>query len=234
MNCIFTTYFTKGNDPQRTTKWLKDDFNKIKDFYNSVLQHNLNCLIFHDGLSESFIHSYQTEKIRFEYSDSSNLNLIDVRWLIYQEYLKNHQEIENLFCLDVSDIIVQNNPFLHIENNKIYCGDEEETNEKSNWMLHGYNCLDNQEIKNNSHYYLSQKILNAGILGGNRIIISNVIEKIVDILKASNVKHATVDMSALNYVLYRYFPDKIVSGYPVNTIYNKYETNKPTAWFRHK
>lgn len=234
MNCIFTTYFTKGNDPQRTTKWLKDDFNKIKDFYNSVLQHDLNCLIFHDGLSELFIDTYQTENIKFQYSDSSNLNLIDVRWSLYKNYLEAHQEIENLFCLDISDIVIQNNPFPHIVDGKIYCGDEEDVNGKSNWMLHGYDCLNNQDIKNNSRNYLEKKILNAGILGGNRKIVLEAMYKISDILEKSNVKHATVDMAALNYVLYTYFPSAIVHGYPVNTIYNKYEKDKHTAWFRHK
>jgi hypothetical protein len=234
MNCIFTTFFTKGNDPQRTQNWIPDDFNKIKDFYNSILLNNLNCNIFHDSFSEEFIDKYQTKKVNFIRSDSSGLNLLDVRWSIYKRYLENDSLIDNIFCVDISDVVVLNDPFIHIENDRIYCGDEEEINEKSNWMLHGYDCLKNQEIKDNAFNYLPKKILNAGILGGQKNIIYDVICKIVDILETSNVQHATVDMSALNYVLYTYYPDKIIHGFPVNTVYNKYETENQNAWFRHK
>lgn len=234
MNYIFTTYLTKGNDPQRTIKWKEDDFHTIKEFYESVLTHDLDCLIFHDSLSELFINTYQTDKIKFIYSNSSDLNLIDIRWILYKNYLETHNEIENLFCLDISDVIIQNNPFFYIDNQKIYCGDEEQINEQSNWMLHNYDCLNNQEIKNNDQNYLKQKILNAGIVGGSRDIILIIINKMVEILKKSNIKYTTVDMAVLNYVLYTYFPNKIVHGYPVNTIYNQYEKDNYTAWFKHK
>lgn len=234
MDCIFTTFFTEGDDPQRTTRWIKDDFHKIKDFYESIKKYDLDCLVFYDNLTKDFIEKYQTEKIKFLKTDSSDLNLIDVRWPIYKKYLENDKDIKNLFCLDISDIVVQNNPFLHIKNDKIYCGDEEGINGNSSWMLHGYDCLNNQEIKNNTYKYLDKKILNAGILGGGKNIIYLVISKMSEILEKSNVKHATVDMSALNYVLYTFFFDKIIHGYPVNTIYNGYEQNNKTAWFRHK
>jgi hypothetical protein len=234
MEFILTTFFTKGRDPQRTQNWTPDDFDKMSNFYNSITKNDLDCIIFHDNFSNSFVEKYRTEKIKFIKVDSSGLNLLDVRWPIYKKYLENDSSIKNLFCLDISDIVIQNNPFPHIQKDKIYCGDEEGINGNSNWMMHGYSCLNNLEMEKNKESYLSKKILNAGILGGNKQIVYTVICKMSDILEESNVQHATVDMCALNYVLYTYYPEKIVHGYPVNTVFNKYETENQTAWFRHK
>lgn len=234
MDYIFTTFFTKRIDPQKALKWVDDDFNKMSDFYNSILKNKLNCIIFHDNLSSDFIKKYENENIKFELVDSSNLNSIDVRWFIYKDYLEKNKKINKIFCLDISDVVILKNPFLCVQKEKIYCGDEEQINEESNWISHCVCCLENKNITEQFEEYKNKKILNAGILGGYVDIIYDVICKMVDILTHSNVKHATVDMCVLNHVLYTHFQNKIVHGLPVNTIFNKYDKDNQIAWFSHK
>jgi hypothetical protein len=233
MNVIVTTFFTSGIDPQKNIKWENNQFDKISTFYNSIKSLNLNCIIFYDELSDIFVKEYSTEKIRFIKVNSSRLNMIDVRWLIYKDFLDKNDNVNNVFFTDISDVTILKDPFNHIRDGFIYCGDEENINSESLWMKHCYRCLNNLDetkLKNID----DKKILNAGILGGNSRLINDVISKMCEILIESNVKHTTVDMCTLNYILYSYYSDIIIHGTPVNTVFNNYEKDNKIAWFKHK
>jgi hypothetical protein len=60
-------------------------------------------------------------------------------------------------------------------------------------------------------------------------------------LKESNIQNTTVDMAAINAILYRYYNNKLVHGYPLNTKYRGgafpfrgEDNDKDTAWIQHK
>jgi len=233
VDIICTTFFTSGLDPQKNIKWETNGFEKISEFYNSIKTLDLNCVIFYDELSDLFINEYSTDKIKFEKVNPSSLNLIDVRWVIYKDYLEKNKKINRVFFTDISDIVVLKNPFNFITKNVIYCGDEEMLNNDSLWMKHCYMCLKHLDVQKINECY-KHKVLNAGILGGEKDLIYDVINKMSDILINSNIKHTTVDMCTLNYVLYTYYSDKIIHGLPVNTVFNNYETDNKIAWFKHK
>ena len=235
MDCIITTYFTSEKDPQRSDIWANDDFSIIKDFYESVIKHNLNCIILIDNSTDEFIKKYKTNKIEFVRCDSSGLNMVDIRWKLYNKILNERKEIKRVFFIDVSDVIILKNPFEYIVPDKIYCGDEENINIKNNWMTHRYDLLKNPEVDEKIINYLNKKILNAGILGGERNYLIGITKKMAEMLDFSKITHTTVDMCIINHVLYTYTKkDMLIHGLPVNTIFRRNEINNEVAWFKHK
>jgi hypothetical protein len=235
MDYIVTTYFTSEKDPQRSDIWANDDFSIIKDFYESVIKHNLNCIILIDNSTDEFIKKYKTNKIEFVRCDSSGLNMVDIRWKLYNKILNERKEIKRAFFLDVSDVIILKNPFGYIVPDKIYCGDEENINIKNDWMNHRYALLKNPEVNEKMINYLNKKILNAGILGGERNYLIGITKKMAEMLDSSKITHTTVDMCVINHVLYTYTKkDMLIHGSPVNTVFRKNEINNEVAWFKHK
>jgi hypothetical protein len=234
MDCIITTYFTSEKDPQRLNNWANDDFSIIKDFYDSVIEHNLNCFILMDNSTDEFIKKYETDRIKFIKCDSTGLNMVDVRWKLYNKILNEKTEIKRAFFLDISDIVILKNAFDFIKPDNIYCGDEEELNISSVWMKHRYNLLKNPEVEAAMPNYLNNKILNAGILGGERNYLLGITNKMAELLEFSKIKHTTVDMCIFNHILYTYCKGMIVHGLPVNTVFKKEDINNETAWFKHK
>lgn len=231
MNIIITTFFTNGLDPQRNLKWADDDFSIIKDFYESIIRLDLNCLILIDNSSDSFVRKYETSKIKFQRVDSSGLNLVDIRWKIYNDILLNNN-YEYVFFLDISDIIILKDPFPFLSDNNIYCGDENDCNINNSWMLNRYYLLRNS-ISSIDHY-INKIILNAGILGGKSDKLIEITKEIANILNVANIKSTTVDMCAFNHVLRSYYNDNIIHGLPVNTIFRANDFNNDIAWFKHK
>jgi hypothetical protein len=235
MDFIITTYFTSEKDPQRPHVWANDDFSIIKDFYESVIKHNLNCVILIDNSTDEFIKKYETDKIKFVRCDSSGLNMVDIRWKLYNKILNEREDIKRAFFLDISDVIILKNPFEYIVSGKIYCGDEEDINIKNVWMKHRYELLNNPEVNEKMANYLNKKILNAGILGGERNYLIGITKKMAEMLEFSKITHTTVDMCTINHILYTYCKnDMVVHGSPVNTVFRKDEINNTVAWFKHK
>jgi len=236
MNYIFTTYFTTGVDPQRSGSWPQNDFNIMKEFYNSVTKNKLNCVILHDHCSPEFIEQYSTDKIKFVRVDDIKLNMVDYRWNLYHNLLNEMPEIKNVYCLDISDVVILKNPFKSMKKETLYIGDEECTNKENWWMMDRYRMLGLNPTE-----YVDKKVLNCGVMGGNREMMLEVTEAIANILEKGNVTKTTVDMAAANHVVYTNYADKFVSGLPLNTKYrggafafNGEDNGADQAWIQHK
>ena len=217
MNAIFTTYFTGEKDPQRPYSWKPDDFELIKEFYNSVIKYDLNCYILHDNLSTEFVEKYATEKITFIRVDKIKLNAVDYRWQLYYNLLNELKDIKKVFCLDISDVVILKDPFKLVKANKLYIGDEMCKNIENNWMIARYNMI--KHVTTVPDSLLLKPVLNCGILGGSRKVVLDVTKKMAKILEDANITETTVDMVAANTVAYLYYEDNIVHGSPLNTKY---------------
>ena len=66
-NLIVTTYFSNDNGNYKGRSVLNNNIDYISPWYNSILKLKLNGVIFHDGLSNDFINTYTTDKIKFLY-----------------------------------------------------------------------------------------------------------------------------------------------------------------------
>jgi len=241
MNTIFTTYFTTSVDPQRPMTWPSNDFNIIKDFYNSVIKHKLNCVILHDNCSPEFIEQYSTDKIKFVKVDEVKLNMVDYRWRLYHNLLEEMPEVKNVYCLDISDVVILKNPFKSMKKNMIYIGNEECKNKENWWMMERYKSINHTEVTGYVSEFSDKQVLNCGILGGNREMMLDVTEKMATILEEANVTKTTVDMVVANAVVYRHYGESFVSGLPLNTKYrggafafNGEDNGADQAWIQHK
>lgn len=232
MNILFTSYFCTRNDPQRNKQVNENDFNYIKKYYNSVKKLNLNCLIFHDNLSDDFIKKYSTDKINFhiiKLDNYRNKSLNDIRFLAYYDYLLKHPEINKVFMTDVNDVVINMNPFNIINDDSIYIGLDRDRKISHYFfkqiIMKSYGSYD--KFKK----IFEKKILNAGILGGKY----NIVIKFLKLMKNEfdmTIKENNANMAVLNYVALTYF-DKIITGYPLCSKFYEYEKRKD-VYFTHK
>ena len=241
MNIILTTFFTTDKDPQRPLVWGSDDITLVKDFYESLIKHDLNCIILHDNSPEEFINKLTTDKIKWVRVNSSGLNMVDIRWTLYHQLIESMPLVKKVFCLDISDVIILKNPFELMDPDKVYCGDEECLNKDNFWMMERFNWMKHPEVTDHMHEYVNNKVLNCGIVGGNRENMLEITNKMGTVLKESNIQNTTVDMAAINAILYRYYNNKLVHGHPLNTKYRGgafpfrgQDNGKDTAWIQHK
>jgi len=256
---IFTTYFTGKADPQINSKrrrnvfkhlktWLRsrhggappelsgiakpDEFERIKIWYDSLIAVGCHAVIFHDELSQPFVDQWSHPQVKFQhYALQTERSLNDERYYCYLNYLEEHPEIERVYMVDLFDIEFFKNPFDLFDDSAfdIYCGgDEGEFNNKRNMekMLNAYG---------EAHYEGNIK-LNAGVCGGNRAPVVDLLEHMLndfDTLTASG-NTANLNMAVFNKCVYDLFAtDRVLYGYPLNSRFKKYERSGNFA-LRHK
>jgi hypothetical protein len=164
----------------------------------------------------------------------SGTNQIDFRWEIAYEFLKWNRHIENFFMTDISDVTVLKNPFDFIEKGKIYVGDEACIIGENEWIKNRVDIIEQLSCKINYIGIKNKQILNCGIFGGHRETILPVLEDMSNRIKCYGVQSDTVDMIALNEVLYSCYSDKIIHGKPLNTEFWKWDFNNKECYFQHK
>jgi hypothetical protein len=236
MSHIISYYFTSSADPQGREPVKKSDVNYIIKWYWSIIKHELKPVLFHDGLTQTFIDFFPQIKFMQVPPVPEGMQLHDYHWVVSHNYLLRHDEIENVFFTDCPDCEVINNPFTQpgYNDQELYCGDEAEPIGKSAWM----NCaLRNPELlklENFNEIFTSENPLyNAGVLGGHRskvIEFTGLISELIDRL-AFRPNDGTGDMALYNYILHRNF--KPVHGFPVNSVFKGYE-DRQDVWFKHK
>jgi hypothetical protein len=237
---LLTTYFCRNADPQRKVCAPPNDITYIAPWYESVSRLGLPGVVFHDGMSQDFIHQYQTESIAFEYVDpeSFTCSVNDFRFFIYLEFLRKRPEIERVFMTDGNDVQIVQDPFPLLRSNRIYVGSELERIEESQWMRRRIWQLN--EGSPHHRFRLSRfrkhTIYNAGILGGHRGIVLQFLEKMVDTLGSlgPDHKHLNLNMAAFNYLVHRHFRWRSRTGDPVHSRYKAYENHRRDVWFIHK
>jgi hypothetical protein len=171
------------------------------------------------------------------------LNANVYRYLVYLDFLKKHQfEVEHVFFTDIADVEVVKNPFtdpFFVQNPKsLFCGDEDEVLDNP-WMKDHCTHLRNliPEFLGFEERDKDEILLNCGVIGGNTDTMLTMLQelsKIHSTITISNETPFTLDMGAFNFVARTKFQDRIKHGFPVNTRFKSYESNRVDCWFRHK
>ncbi len=248
-NELVSIFLSTYKAPALTIKDIPDIFPYMRNWYESVKkQPELHATVFLDYIPDGFIEKYATERIKFRKCNPKTLNAIDSRWKVYREFLEVSPEIENVFFTDITDVLVLKNPFpemqAHVD--KVFCGDEAKFDNKPidiswNWMHNRWELLRKIQPAD-KHYAIGEflskhgkkAVLNAGLLGGNKMLIIDVVRRMEEFLDRFNVHEATVDMNALNYILYSYFEKSLIHGSPVNTEFWTEDWSNKICWFKHK
>lgn len=239
-SCILTGVF----DVNRQEKLHEDDFSKVEDWYNSLVQHQVRGYLFHNTFSEKTVSTYQNEYVRFirvDYSGEINPNAY--RYILYDAFLKaNPTLFSALFLTDVSDVVLVQNPFqstlFQSNPSTLFCGDEP-TLLANEWMLAHGEHLRNQlaDYADYEAHFAQHTLLNCGIVGGQIAVMQALISEIAllhQTYTASNRTPYTLDMGVFNYVVRTHFQANLVHGAPVNTVFKGYENDRNDCWFRHK
>ncbi|XWV24930.1 hypothetical protein QJ856_gp0851 [Tupanvirus deep ocean] len=176
-NIVLSIYYTNYMDPQRNIHQKKNNFAYIKNFYESIARNNMNAVIFHDGLSQEFIEKYQNKNITFALIPNESYGLTsmnDIRFMIYLDYLKKHNNINKVIISDAADVEFYCNVFDDFKENKLYvCYDRDRT-------FHHYYLQDRIKLT-----YLSiqpfikimdQKAIQAGLFGGSYEMVLKCLE----------------------------------------------------------
>ncbi len=242
-NLILASLLTGVYDVNRNENIPSDNFDTIKDWYNSIICLKLNAIVFHNNLSVETVSKYQNEYVQFIQHDldkSYNANIY--RYIIYHNFLTQYKAfISNVFVTDITDVELINNPFiqpLFMQNTDgLFCGDENKMLDNE-WMKeHSTHFRDKvpgfkeyeEEFKNNT-------LLNCGIIGGSIKVMHRLMEQLSLLHKTystTNTTAYTLDMGAFNFITRTQFK-YIVHGEPVNTIFKMYERERVDCWLRHK
>jgi hypothetical protein len=238
---VLTTLFTQKKNPVHARTNISADMaGYIKEWHESMTRHQVNSLIFHDGLPLEFVESHTNEYIKFQLVPPSLYNACDGRWPIYLDYVNGLENDEHfyIFATDISDVTMGKNPFqgqLVMFSPLLFTGDEPTTYshtwiQKRNEDLQGTLPEVYEHIKSNP----TMKLLNCGIVGGRLGIMKSYLTKMAALVEKAGPIEKTVDMSIHNYVARTYFADKLKHGPPLNSSYRKFQKNRTDVWFIHK
>lgn len=221
-----------------------DDFNLIKEWADSLANHQIKGIVFHNSFSENTVNIHQNEFLEFikiDYTPFFNPNVF--RYSVYKNYLEAHsEELEALFVTDISDVVMVSNPFETelFKNNpdKIFCGDEPKVLH-NDWMISHSSHLRKTMIgfEDYESTFKDDVLLNCGVIGGHIGIIKDFISKLWDIHEKHNQQNDTDytgDMGAFNYLVRTQFNTNVIYGSPVTSVFKEYQTERTDCWFRHK
>jgi hypothetical protein len=226
---IFGPYFTKNINYHQHDSSHKgrggskpNDYKQMQNWYESIQKFDLNAVIFHNEHSKRFIEKYSTDKISFQsWHKKHRPSYNDERIWTYREYLTTHPEIERVFMTDLYDVQFFGNPFELFENHsaRIFAGEELLSKYSSRWMVRKCREMKTPLIQNK--YAPGCKIYNAGIIGGYREDVLELLERMVKrFLKIP--KKFNANMPVFNLCLQE-MNTKIFSGYP---LHNKFRSQK--------
>ena len=245
-SCILTSYFTLKKHPQcldtrneiigiNSDGFVKNNsFQYICNFYNSVVNLDLDVVIFHDNLSDEYIDQYSTNNISFVKVNESKYSNNDYRFLCYLKWLRGH-EYESVFLVDIADVIVVKDPsFIEINESICFCKDafallEYKYGPISFVEICTYLSLDCSGIKNIENLDL----LNMGVIGANYKSILNFLNLFWEYRVRCGYHQENINMSLGNYVARMHF-DRIHCGYPFCSEFKKYQTDRKDVYFIHK
>jgi len=234
-NYIVSCYLTSAPDTQRGITTKPNNPAYIQKWYDSVIRLGLNGMVLHDNLSDEFIKQFPMMEFVEVPKCPEHMQLYDYRWVACRQFLFN-RNIDNIFFTDISDVEVLNNPFTYIQSDMLYCGDEPTTVKDCAWLNPAREnpmLLEKLDEFRDIMAY-NKPLLNAGILGGNGIVVIDFLNTFCNIIFAVATRplEHTVDMGIFNYAMYYYNFD-VIHGHPVNSVFRGGK-NETDVWFRHK
>ncbi len=240
MGCLLTG----THDVNRNTVLQNDDYSLVKRWADSIIELNLQGIIFHNNFSAKTRLKNENKNIHFihvKHDASFNPNIY--RYFIYKDFLdKQKANIDKVFCTDISDVVILKNPFvepLFINNaGKIFCGDEPKKL-NNEWMhdhaAHLRNCISDYALYEDT--FKDAQLLNCGVIGGDIKVMNEFIVALTAIHARYNHDNKTAftgDMGAFNYLARTKYNNLLCHGEPVTTLFKAFEKNNGTCWFKHK
>jgi hypothetical protein len=220
---ILSTYLTAKPDPQRLTLFAPDRSELVDGWYKGVCRHN--GVIFHDNLSCEFMAKYP--KVEFVKVNVYRWSANDARFIMFRDYLLERPHIKGVFMTDLFDVTVNLVPQFDWDLNLLYVSNEGLQWTNSRWAVSMFKkCSGFRGL-------LGKTIFNPGVWGGNREVVLEVLNAMIDIFDKIDVAEKNCNMLVFNEVIHRYSSMQIVTGYPLHSRFRSYD-NGSDAYFIHK
>jgi hypothetical protein len=229
---ILTFYSTLHNDPQRNERWDKT-VDALLPLINSCRKLNIDLKIFYDSINQPDIDREDFGNVEFIRISPFHAFTPNVyRRIVYHNYLR-YRHHSKVFMVDSTDVEVLKNPFEFTED-KLYVGNEEKAAICYSYINKQQKLLNFPDYGKHVLPNIKETLPNAGIIGGFYETVIEFTAKNSDIHREYSIgKKESTDMAAFNYVVWKYFKDKIHMGKDVNTVFRANEYNE-TSWFKHK
>jgi glycosyltransferase involved in cell wall biosynthesis len=228
---VLTCYFNYANDPQRGNR-LKPDVKNVIALCNSVTDKGGKVVLFHDCF-EQYPHIEGVEFIKINPDD--NYNPYIIRHKVYMDYLSGAKVTGPVFGVDSTDVVCLSSP-RNVQENTLYTGNEHGQIVNNDWLKndekpYAATIADYKRIIEPHKYDI---LLNCGIIGGQKETYLEFLQHFWSVAKIHG-KHirTSTDMPLGNYVFFKHFDGRIVSGEPVNTKFKHFERVNG-VWFQHK
>jgi hypothetical protein len=241
---VMASHITGVHDVNRNQILPDDDFSLVKNWADSLAALSLQGILFHNNFSAETCARHQSEHLLLinitpDRSFSPNV----YRYVVYRDFLRAYAGVlDALFVTDVSDVVACRNPFaaplFTAHPQALFCGDEPKTLDDA-WMTDHSAHLRSQ-IADYAAYestFRKAPLLNCGIIGGTTGVMQAFITQLCDIHERYNRHNPspyTGDMGAFNYLVRTQFNDHLFHGFPCNTVFKAYESERSDCWFRHK
>lgn len=209
-NVIITTFFTTLGDTQRNgEKWSDDMRSLINPLKESCLKFGIDLVVLDDTVNITPKHS----------------NPYFARWIAIKEHLEDNI-YKNVWCVDATDVEVLRDPFNNIEHGFIYVGCEPSYTNSNAWLRKHHKSNYYRNLYNNRI-----PLKNAGILGGNKNMVLEFVERICNSINKVD-KESLTDMALFNLIA-SFYGKQIKFGDLINTEFKAFKDNGK-AIFKHK
>lgn len=245
-SCILTSYFTLKPHPQRSDSNNKiigidgdgfvenNSYDYICNFYDSVIDLDIDVIIFHDNLSIEYTEQYSNDRISFVKVSESKYSNNDYRFLCYLRWLRENK-YESVFLVDIADVTVANDPSLIKINQSIcFCKDTLKLMEYRYGPVSFSDLCDGLSLDYSSIKDIEElDLLNMGVIGASYTNILRFLDLFWKYRAKCGHPEQNINMSLGNYVARMHF-DRIHCGYPFCSEFKKYQTDRKDVYFIHK
>lgn len=224
---VIAVMMTSKPDPQRGEKISSDYLDYMKPWWATVDRVGLNGTVLHDGLPSDCIDQATTDRIEFAETEPSELPILHDRHRIVRDYLKQIDD-RQVFVTDISDVAFKRDPFQLVQddesNHRLFIGSEKKT-------IGNCRCL-SKEISDQfgTLLHADRQVVNPGIIGGERIEVISLLDRIMHCIEQLKDKLLNSDMSIINKVVHdHYMPQELFTGFPLHSQFKKWEYGTSAA-----
>jgi glycosyltransferase involved in cell wall biosynthesis len=226
-NVVLTSYFNYSADTQRKHTW-SSDIEKLRPLLDSLK--GIKVKVFHNCFEEPDTDDVEFIKIDPSVSHSPNV----YRWIVYYDYLRKNR-FEKIWMVDSTDVECLRDPF-EMDEGLVYCGNEHSMMVDNQWMRN----TQERFVKGISDYRriisinARKTLINCGLVGGCFPVVMDLLSIWSDLHSryTAGLLHST-DMAVFNYVIWKHFYNRMVTGEKINTRFKRFEKNE-ISWWRHK
>lgn len=202
---FMSSYFTSKMDPLRNKMQEIDNFDYIKNWYESVNELGIRAVIFCDNISDDFIFKYETKNISFIKCQLGPHSLNDERFFIFYEFVQELNSTTYVVSTDINDVIINKNPISLFKSSpkKLFVGRGiRKTWKDGLWALSALRHFKNKVPYDLDFSFLIYPMLTPGTIGGNKEIVEKVYKQMIQLFSICG-DDGNYDMQVFNFLMKR-------------------------------